>query len=131
KKTKMKSLVLPTSVVLPIPAGLPVLIGGPPTISMMALGMKAGMAALGKLMRTGAVRRLVRRGSRAVHARAARIMNRLGISESSRIRNRVHRAICSITGHPVDVATGKVFTESVDLLLPGPLPLRLERVWYS
>jgi len=131
KKTKMKSLVLPTSVVLPIPAGMPVLIGGPPTISMMAMGMKVGMAALGRLMRTRAVRRLVRRGSRAVHARAARIMNRLGISETSRLRNRVHRAICGVTGHPVDVATGKVFTDMVDFELSGPAGFRFERVWYS
>lgn len=48
KKSKTKSLVLPTTVVLPIPAGPPVLVGGPPTISLMALGMRVGMAALGK-----------------------------------------------------------------------------------
>src|SRR5262249_54804152 len=34
KKGEIKSLVLPTSVVLPIPAGPPVLVGGPPTISL-------------------------------------------------------------------------------------------------
>ena len=48
KKRKTKSLVLPTSVVLAVPAGAPVLVGGPPTISMMALGMRAAMAGLGK-----------------------------------------------------------------------------------
>lgn len=48
KKSKIKSFVMPTSVVLPIPTGPPVLIGGPPTISLMALGARAGMAALGK-----------------------------------------------------------------------------------
>lgn len=47
KKSKTKSLVLPTSVLLSIPAGPPVLVGGPPTISLMALGMRAGFAALG------------------------------------------------------------------------------------
>jgi RHS repeat-associated protein len=133
KKRKTKSLVLPTSVVLPVPAGAPVLVGGPPTVSMMALGMKAGMAALGAAFRR---LRSVQRGSRRmravsdrVHRSARRAMDRLGVPPSA--QNRVHRAICTATGHPVDVATGKVFTEAVDFELPGPLPLRWERVWYS
>jgi uncharacterized Zn-binding protein involved in type VI secretion len=48
KKRKTKSLTMPTSVVLAVPAGAPVLVGGPPTVSMMALGMKTAMAGLGK-----------------------------------------------------------------------------------
>ncbi len=40
---------LPTTVVLCIPMGSLVMIGGPPTISMSAMAMKIGMAALGKL----------------------------------------------------------------------------------
>jgi RHS repeat-associated protein len=133
KKRKTKSLVLPTSVVLPVPAGAPVLVGGPPTVSMMALGMKAGMAAVGTAFRR---LRSVQRGSRRmravsdrVHRSTRRAMDRLGVPPSA--QNRVHRAICTATGHPVDVATGKVFTESVDVELPGPLPFVLERVWYS
>jgi len=57
KGTKTKSLVLPTSVVLPIPTGPSVLIGGPPTISLMALGMRVAMPhimkGLGKLLKAG------------------------------------------------------------------------------
>ncbi len=57
KKGKVKSLVLPTCMVLPIPTGPPVLIGGPPTISLMALGFKLGFAAAGavahRLARSG------------------------------------------------------------------------------
>src|SRR5688572_20359130 len=53
KKKPKPILKLPTSVVLPIPAGPPVLIGGPPTISMTVIGMKlamgAAMKAAGKL----------------------------------------------------------------------------------
>ena len=135
KKSKTKSLVLPTSVVLPIPMGLPVLIGGPPTIFTMALAQKLGMAALGRAFRR---LRALQRGSRRWRAlsvrlrRAAnRLMRRMGIPPASRFANRVRRGICTLTGHPVDVATGKVLTEMVDLELPGPLPFRLERVWYS
>jgi RHS repeat-associated protein len=61
--------------------------------------------------------------------RAGAIADRLGLGD--RARNGAHRDVCSITGHPVDIATGKVFTEFTDLELPGPLPLRFERVWYS
>jgi RHS repeat-associated protein len=137
KKSKTKSLVLPTSVVLPIPAGPPVLVGGAPTISLMALGMKAGMAALGRLGRglrrlqrgAGRFGRAMRRVSDRLHSAARRAMDRLGVPPN--VRNRVHRSICSVTGHPVDVATGKVFTEKIDLELPGPIPFKWERVWYS
>ena len=133
KKSPIPSLVLPTSVVLPIPVGPPVLIGGAPTVSLMALGMRVGMAALGRgfrrLAQTGAFQRFVRRASGAAHDAASSVMRRLGVPPN--IQNRVHRSVCSVTGHPVDVATGKVFTESVDFGLPGPLPLKWERVYYS
>ena len=44
-------MVLPTSMVMGIPAGMPVLVGGPPTIDMMAMAMKVGFAALGKALK--------------------------------------------------------------------------------
>jgi RHS repeat-associated protein len=46
-------------------------------------------------------------------------------------RDRVHKAICTLTGHPVDVATGRVVTEAVDWELPGPIPLKFERHYSS
>ncbi|MEM9985422.1 MAG: PAAR domain-containing protein, partial [Bacteroidota bacterium] len=45
KKGGGKSLMLPTSVVLSVPMGMPVLVGGPPTISLMGMAMKFGFAA--------------------------------------------------------------------------------------
>ena len=133
KKTIPKCLMLPTSQVIAIPAGPPVMIGGPPTISMMGMGMKVGMAVLGKLAK--AFKRLKKKSGRwkAISDRmqkaAKRAMEKMGIPPSA--QNRVHRSLCAITGHPVDIATGKVFTDAVDLELPGPLPLRWERVWFS
>ena len=47
------------------------------------------------------------------------------------MRNFLHDATCFVTGHPVDVATGRLFTELVDLELPGPIPLRFERRYDS
>ena len=44
KKKKGLSLFLPTSIVMSVPFGAPVTVGGPPTINAMALGMRAGMS---------------------------------------------------------------------------------------
>jgi RHS repeat-associated protein len=129
KRTGPVSMVLPTSVVLPIPSGAPVEVGGPPTISLTAIAARvmfvAGVGALRKLQNT-------RHGiefSQRMHRRADRILDRLGVAEST--RHRVQKVVCSLTGHPVDVATGKVLTEAVDIDLPGPLALIFERTWYS
>ena len=93
------------------------------------------MAALGKAFKkvagSPAVRRFVKRASDAAHGAADKVMTKLGVGAASRARNRVHRALCSVTGHPVDVATGKVITFACDLELPGPIPFALDRVWYS
>lgn len=133
KRRAPKSFYLPSSVVLPIPAGRPVLIGGPPTVSLSALGMRAAMAGLGKafkkLRRVQKASRRWKATSEAIRKRAKAAMNALGVPPNA--QNRVSRAICTATGHPVDVATGKVFTDSVDLELPGPIPFKFERVWYS
>ncbi|MCP4171491.1 MAG: hypothetical protein GY758_12035, partial [Fuerstiella sp.] len=133
KSSQIKTLVLPTSVVLPIPAGPPVLIGGPPTIFTMAMGMKIGMAALGKGLKK--LRKLqkgskgIKKLSDSIHAAAKKGMDKLGVPPN--IQNKIHKGICSVTGHPVDIATGKVFTDTVDFELPGPLPLQWERTYFT
>lgn len=133
KGTKTKSLTLPTTVVLSVPAGPLVDVGGAPTISMMAMGMKAAMAGLGgafkKLRKLQKSSKGMKKFSDKVHKAANKAMDKLGVPPN--VRNKVHRGICSATGHPVDIATGKVFTEAVDFELPGLLPFRFERVWYS
>ena len=122
---------LPTTVVLSIP--LPVQVGGGPTVSLMALGMRAGFAALGKgfkkLKSLDAVGSRIKKFSDAFHAKARKFMDKAGIPPN--IQRKVHDKICSVTGHPVDVASGKVFTVAPDFWLPGPIPLDLERRWYS
>lgn len=100
---------LPSSVVMAVPKGAPILIGGPPSLDLMA----AAFASL----RTRFV-------SDSLHAALSRM-------KPSRFRNMLSRAVCFLTGHPVDVATGRVITSCVDLELPGPMPLRIERVYSS
>lgn len=100
---------LPSTVVLAVPKGAPILIGGPPSLDILA----AVLASL----RT-------RFMSDSLHALISRL-------KPSRFRNVLHRVACFLTGHPVDVASGKVLTEAVDIELPGPLPLKLERIYNS
>jgi RHS repeat-associated protein len=100
---------LPSSVVMAVPKGAPIVIGGPPSLDLMA----AAFASL----RT-------RFASDSLHALLSRL-------KPSRFRNLLHRAACFLTGHPVDVATGRMLTSTVDANLPGPLPLRIERCYSS
>ncbi|HSC69488.1 MAG TPA: DUF6531 domain-containing protein [Cellvibrio sp.] len=133
KPKKSFGMVLPTSVVLSIPLGMPVMVGGAPTIDMMGLAMMGGFAALGgafkKLRQLQRKSPRIRKMSDAIHNRAKKAMDKLGVPPN--VRNKVHKGICTVTGHPVDVATGKMFTDHIDFSLPGPLPLVWERTWYS
>jgi RHS repeat-associated protein len=133
KPKRSYGMVLPLSIVMGIPLGMPVLVGGPPTINMMALGMSAVMKALGPAVKK--LRALQRKSTRvkkisnAIHERAKKLMDKIGVPPN--VRNKVHKSICTVTGHPVDVASGKLFTEAVDFELPGPIPLKWERTWFS
>jgi RHS repeat-associated protein len=133
KPKKSFGMVLPTSVVLSIPLGMPVMVGGAPTIDMMGLAMMGGFAALGgafkKLRKMQKKSKRMKKMSNAIHKRAKKAMDKLGVPPN--VRNKVHKGICTVTGHPVDVATGKMFTDHIDFELPGPLPLVWERTWYS
>ncbi|MCE9298595.1 type IV secretion protein Rhs, partial [Bacteroides fragilis] len=51
--------------------------------------------------------------------------------KSESLKNMLHKAICTVTGHPVDVASGTFFTDEEDFWLDGPVPLSWERTWYS
>lgn len=122
KKSKVKSLVLPTGVVLPIPAGPPVLIGGPPTISLMALGMKVGMAALGKGLKRLAGSKFGRRVGAAFKKSKQKLFRSM---KPGFIKCKLLRA------EPVNVATGEVVIDHVDFELPGRIPLSWTRHYSS
>jgi YD repeat-containing protein len=128
-----RSLMLPTSIALPIPSGAPVFIGGAPTISASGLATKVALGALTrglkKLRKLQKGSRRMKEVSARLHRKASQVMDTLKVSP--RARDRVHKALCTLTGHPVDVATGRVVTEAVDWELPGPLPLKFERNYSS
>jgi RHS repeat-associated protein len=48
-----------------------------------------------------------------------------------RVANALHKAVCHVTGHPVDIASGMLFTDEEDFDLPGVIPFSWERTWYS
>ena len=138
KKSVAKSLMLPTGIVMPIPTGPMVMVGGAPTIIMP--GLDALIAPLGKALararkalakRSKKFARKMKDLSRKLLKLADKALDKLKLKKNSLIRNKVHRGICAVTGHPVDIATGKLFTDFVDLEFAGPLPFKLERVWYS
>jgi YD repeat-containing protein len=106
---------LPTSAVVTIPKGLPVLVGGPPSLN---LEQAIGGFVFGKLVRTAF----------GAASRVLRMVARLG---ATRLRNFLPKAKCFFTGHPVDIATGRVMTDAVEFELPGPIPLVFERSYSS
>jgi RHS repeat-associated protein len=130
---------LPTSVVLAIPKGMPVL-NMPTTVPDLA-GIAQRLVMLGAMRLLRAVARGGARLFRALRATQRRSNGWARVSRAlrgavdriapQRFRDRLKRAVCFVTGHPVDVATGRVFTDNIDFELPGPLPLVFERVYSS
>jgi RHS repeat-associated protein len=96
---------VPSSTIIAIPVGLPVLVGGPPTLDVMA--------ALFAMIRTQWV--------------SEKLHDLLGAAEGSW----TSKVICFLTGHPVDVVSGMVLTDHVDFRLPGPIPFEFSRQYYS
>jgi len=100
---------LPSSTVLAIPKGPPVMTGGPPALSISD--------AIGALLKSKWI--------------AGYLHDLLSRMSPGRLRNILSWAVCFVTGHPVDVATGRVLTHHVDWELPGELALNFERNYAS
>jgi len=125
RKGGTKSLVLPTSVVLPIPAGPPVLIGGPPTISLMSMAMHLVGPLMKALGKTGLGR--VARGAASALADKAKNAWRAAFKNMPPgfLKCKVLKA------EPVDVRTGEVLVDQVDIDLPGRIPIQWTRHYGS
>ncbi|MDI1434916.1 RHS repeat-associated core domain-containing protein [Polyangium sorediatum] len=130
---------MPTSAVLAVPKGAPVLINRPMVPDAkgiaFAAGVRAGMRALGRAVRAGGKLfrsfRQMQKRSAAWGQLSQGLRKAVDHAAPLRFRDRIKREICFATGHPVEVATGRVFTDCVDLALPGPIPLVFERVYSS
>lgn len=119
-KPKPLSLTLPLTFNLAIPNN--VVVGGPPTINLLALLMRAGLSGLGKglkkLKKTAKWRMFMRR-FRKLRQKLFRHM------DPGFLKCRVLRA------EPVDIRDGSVSLEQEDFTLPGRLPLTWTRTYSS
>jgi RHS repeat-associated protein len=95
-----------------VPPGIPIgnFITGSPNVLIGGFPMPGWMAilrGLGKLLKGVArgVQRLLPPGSR------------------------LNNALCAITGHPVDIASGRVFTSQTDFKLGGRIPIEFKRAY--
>jgi RHS repeat-associated protein len=101
---------LPSTVVVAVPKGRPILIGGPMHLDVMAAILASLRTRfIGDSLQAGISRLPIGARGRAVLSWLA----------------------CALTGHPVDVASGKMMTRAIDAELPGPLPLTIERFYLS
>jgi RHS repeat-associated protein len=129
---------LPTSTVLVIPAGPLVIVNRPPSPDIMGLVFLAGgkltAALLARAAKLGKKLFAAFRNLQKESKFFEKISDLLLTHEEgalSRLRAQWNRAVCFLTGHPVDVATGRMVTDHLDVELPGILPLRFERFYDS
>ncbi len=116
-KTKM-SLMAPTAALVSvIPGGKPVLVGGPPTIDLLAMAMNLGLKGIGKLWKKGG-------------KKFQKYIDNLMPKNPAKAK-RLQPIKCKLFGEPVDAATGRVFAENTDFSLSGPIPLEWNRIYHS
>jgi RHS repeat-associated protein len=102
---------LPSSTLLAMPKGMPVLVGGPPAFDAAAT---AKAFFLRNKWTAGAFQEIA-----------------FAVAPGGRMRNLLSWAACELTGHPVDVATGRLLTRVEDARLDGPIPVVFERFYSS
>lgn len=124
KKPTSKSLKLPTSIAIPIPAGPPVFIGGAPTIRDLSdiIQDKIQDAALGMALKKLANSSLVRRGLDAFKRARQRIFRNM---------NPGFLKCVILRAEPVDSVTGEVAVDQEDFSLPGRIPIEWTRHYGS
>lgn len=107
---------LPTTFLMSSGGPQNVIVGGPEAMDPVVVAMAGAGAAL----RT-------KRASRIAHAAVSKFVPK----NFRRARDFLHDAACFVTGHPVNVVNGSMFTTWADLELPGPIPLRFSRRYRS
>lgn len=116
RKGGPRIMMLPTVFNLAIPTN--VFVGGPPTISLMGMAFKAGLAGLGKLARSNFARAI---GARFQAWRKAKF----GHLKPGFLKCKILRA------EPVNIVTGAVSVEQQDFALPGLIPIVWNRRYAS
>ena len=107
---------LPTSFVIPLPHGNPVIVGGPPTISFMQLAFKALFKFFGKGLQA-LLRKFPKKLVKCAPCLTGKIMMVLA-----------NPATMALISNPVDASTGKSVKADDDFSLPGTMELTFTRV---
>ncbi|OAB78731.1 DUF6531 domain-containing protein [Cochleicola gelatinilyticus] len=115
KKPKKPNLsrYLPTSATLPMGGGKPVMVGGPyvPDVMGMLMQMAVGFG-FGKLMK---------KGGKMLNKALKKFPATKGLQKK----------LCKMGFEPVDLVTGRMVYDGEDFSIPGIIPVRWERNWYS
>ncbi|MCL2724868.1 MAG: DUF6531 domain-containing protein [Polyangiaceae bacterium] len=101
---------LPSSMLLAVPKGRPVIIGGPSAFDWSATA-----------------KTLIFRNKWT----AGLLHQFVDLLPPGRLRSLLSWGVCQLTGHPVDVATGRLLTRALDFELRGPIPIKFERYYSS
>jgi RHS repeat-associated protein len=109
KGSGKKAMLLPTTFNLAIPTS--VVVGGPPTISLMGMAFKGAFAALGKFAKSGVFKRFRQK--------------LFGGLKPGFLKCVILRA------EPVNILTGEVSVQQEDFLLPGRIPIEWSRAYTS
>ena len=117
KKMKpVPSLYLPTSFTIPLPLGKPVNVGGPYAPDLLGI-LKQLVMSYG----FGAVMKGLGKGLKKLNH----------LLPANKYTQGLKKAMCKMGFEPVDLITGRMVYEGCDFELPGILPLRWQRNWYS
>lgn len=111
------------------PPCLGVLVGGGSDVVIGGFPMPPLTTTLGGLFKLS--KGLVGRMREPLAARRLAAWVRGQVPDPARARTAIERAACFVVGHPVEVITGRVWTDSLDFALPGPIPLRFVRNYDS
>ncbi|MCL5247611.1 DUF6531 domain-containing protein [Cellulophaga sp. 20_2_10] len=120
KASKPKlTLMAPTDcMVTVIPAGMAVLVGGPPTIDLFALGIKLGLKGFGKLLKKG--KNAIKKAAKKADVEKA--LKKVDVKKASKTK---------CVAEPVDVVAGRVVSENEEFSFPGAIPFIFTRRYYS
>lgn len=122
KPKKTFGMTLPTTVVMPIPTGLPVLVGGAPTIDMLGAGMALGLAGLGKAFKKFKKSKMGKKlGAKFKKAKQKACKN----MKPGFLKCKVLRA------EPVNSITGEVVVEQSDFNIDGRIAIEWNRYYGS
>jgi RHS repeat-associated protein len=115
------TLYLPTSVSIPIPGGAPVIVGGPYVPDLMGIAMGLVMSyGFGAIMKIGG----------KVLKKALTALNN-GVLKKFKCTQGLSKKLCKHGFEPINLITGSVLYEGIDFEIPGIIPIKWERNWYS